>query len=223
MADLYDYWKKLARRYTFSIAEYIEFGTKNEETLELFEKYFREITKEKFFEQASYVLFEVSKKYTRDTVFKWKKLPDAKNTLIKRLAQGYSSRIKKHFYLVLHRNIQSKSKIEDSESILEVADKLSYRWAAGIIISNYIASLLISLLKKENIKFNSDDIDHLYTILKGKTKNTKLKTFLGRNYRRFENADRTRNRCAHIIEGDPTKSEVQGSIDLAKILVKKFK
>ncbi len=47
--------------------------------------------------------------------------------------------------------------------------------------------------------------------------------FMDKNYRRFEAVDKTRNRCAHINEGEPTKKEIEQSINFAKILSKKFR
>ena len=39
-----------------------------------------------------------------------------------------------------------------------------------------------------------------------------------RAYRRFENAHKTRNRCAHVNQGEPTRQEVKQSIELAGLL-----
>ena len=68
--------------------------------------------------------------------------------------------------------------------------KLTYRWAAGIVASNHIASLLIRLSKGEICR--TDDIKTLYANLKNKTKNAKLKTFLTRG----SGASRTRTKSA---------------------------
>lgn len=48
--------------------------------------------------------------------------------------------------------------------------------------------------------------------------NPKLKRFLIRSHRRFEDADKTRNRCAHVNEGEPTRQEIEQSISLARLL-----
>jgi len=58
----------------------------------------------------------------------------------------------------------------------------------------------------------------LYDNLKNRTNNRKLKTFLTRSYQRFKDADKTRNRCAHINEGEPTQQEIEQSISLARLL-----
>ena len=39
-----------------------------------------------------------------------------------------------------------------------------------------------------------------------------------RSYRRFEDAAKTRNRCAHVNQGEPTLQEVKQSIELAGLL-----
>jgi hypothetical protein len=66
----------------------------------------------------------------------------------------------------------------------------------------------------------TDDIMTLYANLRNQTTNRKLKAFLVKSYRRFEDADKLRNRCAHVIEGDPTKQEIEQSIALARLLQK---
>src|SRR5262249_16481394 len=90
----------------------------------------------------------------------------------------------------------------------------------GIIASNHIATILIKLSKfRPGEKYN-DDIITLKDNLKNRTTNRKLKTFLVRSHRRFEDADKLRNRCAHVNEGEPTKQEIEQSIALAKLLQK---
>src|SRR5262245_23352181 len=76
----------------------------------------------------------------------------------------------------------------------------------------------VSFPEREKIK--KDDIRTLADNLKNRTTNQKVKTFLTRSHRRFEDADKLRNRCAHVIEGDPTKQEIEQSIALARLLQK---
>jgi hypothetical protein len=92
--------------------------------------------------------------------------------------------------------------------------------AAGIIASNHIATLLIQLSGFRTGEKYKDDINTLYANLKNRTSNRKLRTFLTRSYRRFEDADKLRNRCAHVIEGEPTRQEIEQSIALARLLQK---
>jgi hypothetical protein len=142
---------------------------------------------------------------------------------MKDFARNYIPRFKKHFELAILKSVKIKSPIEDSKLILETIDKVSYRWASGIIISNFIASILIKILKKEKISFKGDDINTLYERIRSKSKNNETRMFMDKNYRRFEAVDKTRNRCAHINEGEPTKKEIEQSINFAKILSKKFR
>jgi hypothetical protein len=93
--------------------------------------------------------------------------------------------------------------------------------APGIIASNHLATLLIQLSRfRSGEKIKKDDLRTLADNLKNRTTNQKVKTFLTRSHRRFEDADKLRNRCAHVIEGDPTKQEIEQSIALARLLQK---
>jgi predicted transcriptional regulator len=115
--------------------------------------------------------------------------------------------------------MRDRTPLEDSEYIIKQSNKITYRWASGIISSNYISILLTKLIKKDTIKdTKTDDIKTLYDTLKNNTKNDKLKQFLTKSYRRFEDSDKTRNRCAHVIEGEPTVHEIKQSISLAILL-----
>jgi hypothetical protein len=114
------------------------------------------------------------------------------------------------------------SPIQDAEYLLFLANKYSFLQAAGIIISNYIASFFMELLTKENIKFKNDDILHLYENLRNKCMTPKLKSFLDKSYRRVENAHNVRNRSAHVDRAKLTRKEIEQAIELAKLL-KEFK
>src|SRR5262249_46668789 len=114
--------------------------------------------------------------------------------------------------------INTKTPLQDAETLLAYSTKLTYKWAAGIIASNHIANLLIKLSGSAPVK--TDDIDTLYAKLKDRTTNRNLTMFLTKSYRRFQAADKLRNRCAHVIEGEPTKQEVEQSIALGRLLQK---
>jgi tRNA G10 N-methylase Trm11 len=117
-----------------------------------------------------------------------------------------------------HFRTSTKTPLQDAELLVVSSKKLTYRWAAGIIVSNHIAELLIRLSNfKRDEKF-TDDINTLYAKLKNRTSDAKLKRFLVKSYRRFEDADKTRNRCAHVNEGEPTLQEIGQSISLARLL-----
>jgi transcriptional regulator of acetoin/glycerol metabolism len=84
-------------------------------------------------------------------------------------------------------------------------------------VSNHLATMLIKLSPFQS---REDDIAQLYTRLRDRTTNPELKTFLVRSYRRFEAAAALRNRCAHVLQGEPTKQEIEQSIQLARLLQK---
>src|SRR5262249_17235708 len=129
--------------------------------------------------------------------------------------------IKKCFSRNIAVAINQKPPLQDAETLLASSTKLTYRWAAGIIASNHIATILIQLSRfRSGEKIQKDDIITLKDNLKNRTKNRKFKTFLVRSHRRFEDADKVRNRCAHVIEGEPTKQEIEQSIALARLLQK---
>lgn len=218
--QLHEYFKGLIKKGELTISDFKEFGVKAMETCDLFRKYYLQIG-DNFLNDAGFLLSMSWKSTLVDNMIsEWKKLPDENYVLMKDWSKKFITRINKHFEPVLIRKIKAQSAIEDSKDILERASKLSYRWASGIIISNHIAYMLIRLAKKTkgNKKLTTDDIKTLYDILKANTKNTKLKAFLTKSYRRFEDADKTRNRCAHINEGEPTKQEIDQSIALARLL-----
>jgi hypothetical protein len=147
---------------------------------------------------------------------KQNKLPNYDYALVKDVAKKFIPRIKKCFGQDIVAAINSKTPLQDAETLLASSTKLTYRWAAGIITSNHLANVLIQLSAEKN----TDDITTLYDRLKNRTTNRKLKTFLTRSYRRFEDADKLRNRCAHVIEGEPTKQEIEQSIQLTRLLQK---
>jgi hypothetical protein len=146
------------------------------------------------------------------------KLSNQNYALMKDYAKAFIPRIKKCFGQQLVISHVEKTPLQDAEHLINASNKLTYKWAAGIIVSNHLASVLVRLSKfSRNEKFN-DDIKTLYETLKNKTSDIKLKRFLVRSYRRFEDANKTRNRCAHLNEGEPTRQEIEQSISLARLL-----
>jgi hypothetical protein len=105
-----------------------------------------------------------------------------------------------------------------AEILISSSTKLTYRWAAGIIASNHIASILIRLSNFQAGQKFKDDVRSLYDNLKNRTNDQKLKSFLIKSYRRFDDADKTRNRCAHVNEGEPTLQEIEQLISLGRLL-----
>lgn len=211
--QLLDYWKALAKKGALTVKDFDEFRKKVTESRKLWYKYYAQIRNKFLNRDTATLMFVVSGN-------KRGELPDNMFVLMKEWSKKFISRFEKYFEPALTRNIRGKSVIEDSEDILERSSKVSYRWASGIIISNHIATVLTKLINKttKKKKVKADDIMQLYDVLRKNTNRSKLRIFLVKSYRRFEDADKTRNRCAHTNEGKPTKQEIEQSISLAKLL-----
>jgi len=221
--ELLNYWNNLTKRDQLRLEDFNIFSENLAETLKLINKYFPAI-KDKFLRRLEWGVIGTPYPSTFLEIKKNKELPDQVFVWVKKSARGLVRCLNKYFEPVIRRTRRKKSPIEDSCDILSQSSKLTYRWAAGIIIANYMAVILIQLLKKTTkIKRNTDDIKTLYDLLKKHTKKKELKKFLIRSYRRFEDADKTRNRCAHINEGEPTKQEIEQLISLTGLLEKFLK
>ncbi|HEX8459219.1 MAG TPA: hypothetical protein VF656_18140 [Pyrinomonadaceae bacterium] len=216
---LLTYWESLKGKGELNVTDFEGFIKKLNQTLKIFQTY-RPQVKDAFLSRA--VLFwgmwenEVLASLKGKT-----SLPDSQFSLMKKYSRNFIRLIRKHFERSLIRAITIKTPIEDAEDILAISSKRTYKAMAGITISNHIAELLIQIAGKQKLTIPStDDINTLYTNVKNKTTDQRIKKFLTRSYRRFEDADKTRNRCAHINEGEPTKQEIEQSISLAKLLAK---
>jgi hypothetical protein len=155
-----------------------------------------------------------------DAATKKKQLGNDAHAFMKDVAKNFIRRIKRWFAADIVAAMERKTPLQDAEDLLTSSGKLTYLWAAGIIASNHLATLLIRLSAFRTGEKYKDDINTLYANLKNRTTNRKLKAFLTRSHRRFEDADKLRNRCAHVIEGEPTKQEIEQSITLARLLQK---
>jgi hypothetical protein len=211
--ELLDYWIDISKRPTLTVADWDVFKEKNRATMEYFQEMYSQhfLQSNKFFGGAQ-TLFLVT--FVRETPGE---LARAEYTTMKDFAKNFIRHIKRTFAKDIVSAINAKTPLQDAEAILSTSTKLTYRWAAGIVLSNYLATMLIKL---SPVKYREDDIMKLYANLKNNTTNPKLKTFLTRSYRRFEDADKLRNRCAHVLEGDPTRQEIEQSIQLGRLLQK---
>src|SRR5262249_7970762 len=135
---------------------------------------------------------------------------------MKDVAKKFIRRIKECFGQDLVVAIKKKSPLQDAEAILDLSSKLTYRWAAGIVASNHIATILIQLSRFKSEEKRTDDIKSLYDGLKDRTTNRSLKSFLVRSFRRFEDANKLRNSGAHVLEGEPIKKKIHQSIEPAR-------
>jgi hypothetical protein len=215
---LLGYWIDLSKRPTLTYEDFREFLRMTEETLHYFrQNYDSYVERDKFLQGRSLLIYW-PELYFKE-VYKTQQITDREYALMRDTAKKSISRIKKYFGQQLALSHFEKTPFQDAEDLISSSTKLTYRWAAGIIASNHIATLLIGLSNfKKGAKFK-DDINTLYENLKKtKTKNSKLGRFLVKSYRRFEDANKTRNRCAHVNEGEPTRQEIEQSISLGRLL-----
>ena len=212
------YWIDLSKRPTLTREDFRTFVRMAEQTFRHFEEFYgwrgRDVEEDKFF-RGVHTLIWLQENILKD-VFASEELTNRYYVVMKRYSKGFVTRIKKVFEQDVVRLRAEKTPVQDAEDLIAASSKLTYRQAAGIVASNHIAALLIRLSKGESGR--ADDIKTLYANLKNKAKNPKLRTFLTRSYRRFEDADKTRNRCAHVNEGEPTPQEIEQSIQLARLL-----
>jgi hypothetical protein len=223
--ELLEYWIDISKRPTLTVNDLELFFQKATATFDHFAHFYgwyrpkhAEMSSDKFLRQIHSMVWW--KKEHLKRAMERKHLTNNEYALMKDVAKKFIPRIRKCFGLDLVVATSKKSPLQDAEALLGSSTKLTYRWAAGIIASNYIAMILIQLCRFQTGEKYKDDIDALSAKLKNRTRNPKLRTFLVKSYRRFEDADKIRNRCAHVLEGEPTKQEIEQSISLARLLQK---
>ena len=220
------YWVDLSKRPTLTQEDFKTFLRMASDTYGHFLKFYGwyrtkhvEMAGDKFFTRLHSLVAWQGK--ILEEALKFDQLTDREYVTMRDFAKKFIPRIKRCFGQQLVQLRADKTPLQDAEDLIGTSTKLTYRWVAGIVASNYIAGLLIRLSKyAKDEKVPRDDITTLYDSLKNRTKSPRLKTFLTRSYQRFKDADKIRNRCAHINEGDPTHQEVVQSIQLARLLQK---
>ena len=219
---LLDYWVDLSKRQTLTVADYRRFFVRAKTTMEHFAEFYgwgrtKHVQQsEKFFQTAHFLVWH-SNKYL--SAVKGNTLSNGEHALIKDIAKKFIPRIRRCFGQSIAAATTTKTPVQDAETILKLSSKLTHRWAAGIVASNHIAGLLIRLGGGQT---KTDDIKTLHANLIKNTTNQIVKKFLQTSHRRFEDADKTWNRCAHINLGEPTKQEIEQLISLGRLL-QKFK
>src|SRR5262249_3608619 len=214
--ELLEYWIDVSKRPTLTLEDYALFFERAKATVTCFTQHYPRWS-DKFFDRIHYMVFMQDRllEAERD------RLSNHAYAQMKNVAKKFIPLIKTWFGVDIVAAINKKTPLQDAETLLASSTKLTYRWAAGIIASNHLATLLIQMSRfRSGEKIKKDDIRTLADNLKNRTTNQKVKTFLTRSHRRFEDADKLRNRCAHVIEGDPTKQEIEQSIALARLLQK---
>ena len=216
--ELLTYWIDVSKRPTFTLEDYVLFFERAEMTVAHFSKAYPRMS-DKFLDAIGFQVWDRDRALEAAT--EQNRLANFAHAHMKDVAKKFISRIKVWFAAEIAAKINNKTPLQDAEAILAYSTKLTYLWAAGIIASNHLAALLIQLMSR----FGSggkqtDDIMTLYANLKNRTTNPKLKAFLVKSHRRFEDADKIRNRCAHVNEGEPTKQEIEQSIALARLVQK---
>jgi len=223
--DLLEYWIDISRRRTLTLEDFALFFERAQDSIEYFAEFYGwtrlkhiETSPDKFLTRVH------SMAWWKDKFLKAAKehnrLSNNDYAFMKNTAKKFIPRIRTCFGQDIIAAIDGKTPLQDGVAILDLSSKLTYRWAAGIVVSNHIATVLIQLSRFRNGDKYSDDIKTLYDNLKNRTTNRKLRAFLVKSFRRFEDADKLRNRCAHVLEGEPTKQEIQQSIALARLLQK---
>ena len=216
---LLDYWLEISKRQPLTLADYRQFFARAEFTMRYFAEFYGWVRlkhvqqSEKFFQTVHFLV------WNKDNYLKAVKgntLSNQEYVLVKNIAKKFIPRIRRCFGQGIVAATNTKTPVQDAETLLKLSSKLTHRWAAGIVASNHIANLLIKLSGPTK----TDDIKTLYANMTNKTANQKLKKFLQTSYSRFDGADKTRNRCAHVNLGEPTKQEIEQSISLARLLQK---
>jgi hypothetical protein len=211
------YWIDLSKRPNPTYEDFLEFLRMTEETHQYFLQYYDGyVERDKFINGLSFLIHWPEKYFSK--VYETQRLTPRVYVFMKDTAKKFIPRIKKYFAQQLALSHFEKTPLQDAEDLNSSSTKLTHRWAAGIIASNHIARLLIRLSKSKRGEKYNDDIGKLYANLKNRTKNSKLKRFLVKSHRRFEDADKTRNRCAHVNEGEPTSQEIEQLISLGWLL-----
>jgi hypothetical protein len=222
--ELLNYWIDISKRPTLTLKDYALFFERAKATMDHFAKFYgwyrpkHVEMSEKFFARVHSMLWVQDRLLKAAT--ERMQLSNDDYARMKDVAKKFIPRIKKCFGGDIVAAINAKTPLQDAETLLAYSTKLTYRWAAGIVVSNHIATLLIQLSRFRSGERDNDDIKTLYDNLKNRTTNRKLRAFLVKSFRRFEDADKLRNRCAHVIEGDPTKQEIEQSIAVARLLQK---
>jgi len=179
--ELLTYWTNLSKRPTLAREDFRTFVQMTEKTLDYFFEYYGsfrpsdvQIAKDRFF-RAPYSLVwhqrDIAKK-----VLESPRLSDHYCNLMKEYANKFIPRIKKCFAQQLARSQIEKTFLQDAEHLLSFSTKLTYRWAAGIIVSNRIAKLLIRISNYTKGERFRDDISTLRDNLKNGTKNPEALT-----------------------------------------------
>jgi ADP-ribosylglycohydrolase len=220
--ELLEYWTDISKRPSLTLDDYRLFFERVTASMEHFEDFYGgRSPPDKFLDRMNYMWFYRDKLLKRETQrAAGGKLSNNAYAHMKDVGKNFIRRIKKCFGQDIVAAIDKRTPLQDAEALLAHSSKLTHRWAAGIVASNYIATILIKLSKFRAGEKYRDDIITLKDNLRNRTTNQRLKTFVVRSHRRFEDADKLRNRCAHVTEGDPTKQEIEQSIALARLLQK---
>jgi len=224
--ELLSYWIDISKRPTLTLADYSLFFDRMADNMTYFAELYGwyrlkhvEQSGDKFFQGVNWLIWHQN--HLKKLAAERGELGNNEYAQMKDVAKKFIPRIKKGFGRDIVAAIDNKTPLQDVEALLSYSTKLTYRWAAGIVVSNHIATLLIQLSRfRTGEKCKKDDLKTLADNLKNRTTNQKLKAFLTRSHRRIEDADKLRNRCAHVIEGEPTKQEIEQSISFARLLQK---
>ena len=181
--DLLIYWTVISKRPTLTLEDYALFFDRAKATVTHFSEAYPRMS-ERFFDRIHYMVFERNRLLKAATGKH--RLANFAHAQMKDVAKKFIPRIKKWFAADIVAAIDRKTPLRDAETLLVSSTKLSYRWAAGIVVSNHIAILLIQLSHFRSGEKYRDDIRTLADNLKNRTRNQKLKTFLSRSHRKLK-------------------------------------
>jgi hypothetical protein len=141
--ELLDYWIDLSKRPNLTLEDYALFFERAKAIVTYFSQSYPRMS-DKFFDRIHYMVAILQDDLLKAATER-KRLANYEYAQIKDVAKKFIHLIKKWFGADIVTAINRKTPLQDAETLLTSSTKLTYRWAAGIITSNHIATLLIQL------------------------------------------------------------------------------
>src|SRR5262249_61550619 len=158
ISELLDYWIDISKRPTLTIEDFALFFERAEDSIEYFTEFYGSywLNQDSFFANINYRVW--MKDDLLNAVTERKRLSNNDYAYIKSTAKKFIPRIRKCFGQDIVTAIDRKTPLQDAEAILDLSSKLAYRWAAGIVVSNHIVTVLIQLSRFRIGEKYTDDI-----------------------------------------------------------------
>src|SRR5262245_6890987 len=160
--ELLDYWIDISRRPTLTVEDFALFFERAKDSIEYFAEFYGSyrLNQDSFFVNINYRVW--MKDDLLKAAIKRKQLSNNDYAYMKSTAKTFISRIRKCFGQDIVTAIDRKTPPQDAVAILDLSSKLTYKWAAGIVVSNHIAAVLIQLSRFRSGEKYTDDIKTLY-------------------------------------------------------------